>query len=107
LIPEIGVILAKSPHRPMLDRSMRSTRREILANLAAASFAWRAGNALLSASVHAQQAKGKILIVLSSETSLPLRDGKTFDTGCYLNEIIVPAERFAAAGYELVFTDVP
>ena len=27
----------------MLDRTMRPTRREILASLAAASFAWRAG----------------------------------------------------------------
>jgi putative intracellular protease/amidase len=59
----------------------------------------------LLASVQAQQTKGKVLIVLSSETSLPLKDGKTFDTGYYLNELIVPAERFAAAGYELVFTN--
>jgi putative intracellular protease/amidase len=63
------------------------------------------GSALLSSSVRAQQPKGKILIVLSSETSLALKDGKTFDTGYYLNELIVPAEKFAAAGYELVFTN--
>jgi putative intracellular protease/amidase len=63
------------------------------------------GSVLLSASVNAQQPKGKILIVLSSETSLPLKEGKTFDTGYYLNELIVPAQRFVAAGYKLVFTD--
>jgi putative intracellular protease/amidase len=63
------------------------------------------GSVLLTSSVQAQEAKGKILIVLSSETSLPLKDGKTFETGYYLNELIVPAEKFAAAGYELVFTN--
>jgi hypothetical protein len=49
--------------------------------------------------------KGKVLIVLSSESILPLKDGKTFTTGYYLNELIIPAQRFAAAGYELVFAD--
>lgn len=49
--------------------------------------------------------KGKVLIVLSSASVLPLKDGKTFPTGYYLNELIVPAERFAAAGYQLVFAD--
>jgi putative intracellular protease/amidase len=63
------------------------------------------GSALLTSSVQAQEAKGKILIVLSSETTLPLKDGKTFETGYYLNELIVPAQKFAAAGYELVFSN--
>jgi putative intracellular protease/amidase len=63
------------------------------------------GSSLLTSSVQALEAKGKVLIVLSSETTLPLKDGKTFETGYYLNELIVPAEKFAAAGYELVFTD--
>jgi putative intracellular protease/amidase len=49
--------------------------------------------------------KGKVLIVLSSESVLPLKDGKTFTTGYYLNELIIPAQRFAAADYELVFAD--
>ena len=51
----------------------------------------------------AQQSKGKILVVLSSETTLPLKDGKTFETGYYLNELVDPAMRFKDAGYELVF----
>lgn len=54
---------------------------------------------------HAQDPKGKILVVLSSETALPLHDGKTFSTGYYLNELIVPVQKFAAAGYEVVFTN--
>lgn len=60
---------------------------------------------LLSSSVLAQESKGKILIVLSSEHVLPLKDGKTFETGYYLNELTVPAQKFSEAGYELVFTD--
>ncbi|PLZ00955.1 type 1 glutamine amidotransferase domain-containing protein [Burkholderia sp. WAC0059] len=51
----------------------------------------------------AQAPKGKILIVLSSEHELPLKDGKTFETGYYLNELVIPARKFADAGYELVF----
>jgi putative intracellular protease/amidase len=59
----------------------------------------------LSALAQTAPSKGKVLIVLSSESVLPLKDGKTFTTGYYLNELIVPAQRFAAAGYELVFAD--
>jgi putative intracellular protease/amidase len=53
----------------------------------------------------AQQGKGKILVVLSSETTLPLEDGKTFETGYYLNELVDPAMRFKDANYELVFAN--
>lgn len=60
---------------------------------------------LLPAAAGAQAAKGKVLIVLSSENKLPLAGGKTYATGYYLNELIVPARRLAAAGYELVFTN--
>jgi putative intracellular protease/amidase len=63
------------------------------------------GAILLSSPVEAQQPKGKILIVLSSESELPLKDGKTYRTGYYLNELIVPARKFAEAGYQLVFAD--
>jgi putative intracellular protease/amidase len=57
------------------------------------------------ASAQTSPSKGKVLIVLSSESVLPLKDGKTFTTGYYLNELIIPAQRFAAAGYALVFAD--
>jgi putative intracellular protease/amidase len=53
----------------------------------------------------AQQGKGKILVVLSSETTLPLKAGKTFETGYYLNELVDPAMRFNDAGYELIFAN--
>jgi putative intracellular protease/amidase len=62
-------------------------------------------SALLSPSLMAQEPKGKILIVLSSEDELQLKDGKTFKTGYYLNELVIPAREFADAGYELVFAD--
>lgn len=45
--------------------------------------------------------KGKILVLLSSETVLPLKDGKTYETGYFLNEFGVPADAFLKAGYEL------
>jgi putative intracellular protease/amidase len=53
----------------------------------------------------AQHNKGKILVILSSETTLPLKDGKTFETGYYLNELVEPAMRFKDAGYELVIAN--
>ncbi|WP_322013873.1 type 1 glutamine amidotransferase domain-containing protein [Paraburkholderia sp. J12] len=53
----------------------------------------------------AQESKGKILIVLSSEQQLPLKDGKHFQTGYYLNELVIPARKFSEAGYELVFAN--
>ncbi len=53
----------------------------------------------------AQPSKGKVLVVLSSESILQLKDHKTFSTGYYLNELIVPARAFVEAGYELVFAD--
>jgi putative intracellular protease/amidase len=62
------------------------------------------GATLISSPTHAQE-KGKVLVVLSSETELPLAGGKTFKTGYYLNELIVPAQAFSAAGYQLIFAD--
>ena len=45
--------------------------------------------------------KGEVLVLLSSETALPLRDGKTFSSGYYLNEFGVPADALQRAGYRL------
>jgi putative intracellular protease/amidase len=59
----------------------------------------------VSAAAQTRATKGKVLIVLSSESILPLKDGKTFETGYYLNELIIPAQRFTAWGYELVFAN--
>lgn len=46
--------------------------------------------------------KGQILVLLSSETTMQLQDGKTTEVGYYLNEFGVPAEKLAQAGYKLV-----
>ena len=59
----------------------------------------------LSGVAQAQAPKGKILVVLSSEAVLPLQGGMTFSTGYYLNEVMIPVERFIEAGYEIDFAD--
>ena len=45
--------------------------------------------------------KGEVLVLLSSETELPLQGGKTFSSGYYLNEFGVPADALLRAGYQL------
>jgi putative intracellular protease/amidase len=57
---------------------------------------------LLSSAAFAVDSKGQILVLLSSESEMPLQDGKTEPTGYYLNEFGVPADAFLKAGYELV-----
>lgn len=55
--------------------------------------------------------RGKVLVVMSSAHALDLRDGKTYATGYYLNEFVVPYRKLIDAGYELVIAnpdgDVP
>ncbi|TDF84489.1 type 1 glutamine amidotransferase domain-containing protein [Pseudomonas sp. H9] len=46
--------------------------------------------------------KGEVLVLLSSEQQLPLKDGKQYPTGFYLNEFGVPADQLLKAGYSLV-----
>lgn len=63
-----------------------------------------AGLLLVSAgAAHAAQpkAKGEILVLLSSETALPLQDGASFPSGFYMNEFGVPADALQRAGYRL------
>ncbi|MFJ4373149.1 type 1 glutamine amidotransferase domain-containing protein [Pseudomonas japonica] len=57
--------------------------------------------ALLGASATAAP-KGEVLVLLSSENVLPLKDGKQYSTGYYLNEFGVPADHLLKAGYKLV-----
>lgn len=57
--------------------------------------------ALLTTQNALAASKGKILVLLSSETILPLKDGKTYQTGYFLNEFGVPADAFIKAGYTL------
>lgn len=47
-------------------------------------------------------AKGRVLVLLSSENVMQLQDGKTEPTGYYLNEFGVPADKLQQAGYQLV-----
>jgi len=48
---------------------------------------------------------GKVLVVLSSEQQLALRDGKTYQSGYFLNELAVPLGKIIDAGYTPVFAD--
>jgi putative intracellular protease/amidase len=49
--------------------------------------------------------KGKILVVLSSENQITLKDGVTHATGFFLPELMGPASHLVAAGYSLVFAN--
>ena len=46
---------------------------------------------------------GKILVVLSEQSTLTLTNKKTVPTGYYFNELIVPAMTLSQAGYSIVF----
>ncbi len=56
----------------------------------------------MSGQAMAQDSKGEILVLLSSENVMQLADGKTEPTGYYLNEFGVPAKALTEAGYTLV-----
>lgn len=47
-------------------------------------------------------AKGKILLVTSSNNQLTLKDGRNHPTGYFLDEFAVPALAFKEAGYEVI-----
>ena len=49
--------------------------------------------------------KGKVLVVMSSANALDLKDYKTYSTGYYLNEFVVPYRKLVEAGYELVIAN--
>lgn len=44
-----------------------------------------------------------VLVVLSDENHLDLRDGKVFDTGFYLNELLEPTKALLDAGHRVTF----
>src|ERR1700728_3045332 len=48
---------------------------------------------------------GKILVVMSSANALDLKDGKTYSTGYYLNEFVIPYRKLVEAGYEPVIAN--
>lgn len=51
----------------------------------------------------AQAEAANILVVLSDENHLDLKDGKVFKTGFYLNELMQPVKAFLDAGHEVTF----
>lgn len=57
---------------------------------------------LASGTAMAGESQGQVLVLLSSENQLALKDGKHYPTGYYLNEFGVPADQLLKAGYELV-----
>lgn len=57
---------------------------------------------LASSLAAATDTPGKVLVLLSSENQLALKNGKSYPTGYYLNEFGVPADYLLKAGYELV-----
>ena len=64
---------------------MKNTLKVLLASL------------LLATSAAASAApKGEVLVLLSSETALTLKEGKTLTSGYYLNELGVPAAALLA-----------
>jgi len=46
---------------------------------------------------------GNVLIVLSDSDHLDLKDGKVFETGFYLNELMQPVTALRDAGHEITF----
>lgn len=61
---------------------------------------------LLSAPALTQTSvKGKVLVIVSSEDSIALRDGKIYKTGYFLNELTVPVKRLVENGYAVTFAN--
>lgn len=53
----------------------------------------------------APAAERKVLILMSSENKLPLKEGKEHATGYYLNELMVPTKALIDAGYTPVMAN--
>lgn len=47
----------------------------------------------------------KVLVIVSSKNMLQLRDGKSYPTGYYLNELTVPVRKLIEHGYDIVFAN--
>jgi putative intracellular protease/amidase len=48
---------------------------------------------------------GKVLVVLSSEQVIALRDGKSYNAGYYLDELEIPLRKMVEAGFTPIFTN--
>jgi len=58
--------------------------------------------ALLTAAANYANA-GTVLVVLSDQAQLDLKDGKVMQTGFFLNELMQPVQTFIAAGQTVIF----
>jgi putative intracellular protease/amidase len=63
--------------------------------------------ALLVATLASTQiaSKGNVLVIVSSEEAIALRDGKSYKTGYFLNELAVPVKRLQEEGYAVTFAN--
>ncbi len=57
---------------------------------------------LLAAAAHLANA-GTVLVVVSDQNQLDLKDGKVMQTGFFINELMEPVQAFIAAGHTVVF----
>lgn len=57
---------------------------------------------LLATATHFANA-GTVLVVLSDQNKLDLQDGKSMDTGFFINELMEPVQTFIEAGHTVVF----
>ncbi|MCR9144784.1 MAG: type 1 glutamine amidotransferase domain-containing protein [bacterium] len=76
--------------------------RRLARSLAVACFAAAfAGSCGGETSAQGRQSR-RVLVLLSSSDRLELRDGESYQTGFFLNELTVPVDRLIKAGYEPV-----
>lgn len=61
-----------------------------------------AAGAVMAMAASGAQA-GNVLVVLSDSDHLDLKDGKVFETGFYLNELMQPVKRLLDAGHAVTF----
>ena len=61
-----------------------------------------ASTAAFADSAAAPEHKGKVLLVASSTNTLTFKDGRTHPTGYFLGELVIPAQAFLKAGYDVV-----
>jgi putative intracellular protease/amidase len=52
-----------------------------------------------------QPMKGKVLVIVSSVNAITLQNNKTYKTGYFLNELIVPVQRLKEQGYAVTFAN--
>jgi putative intracellular protease/amidase len=64
-----------------------------------------AATATATATAATATGKGSVLVILSSANKIPLKEGKEYATGYFLNELMVPVKAMMSAGYTPVFAD--